>query len=95
MTEEDTSSTWQRGWRGHGDNSPVNHYEFYAVIDPLERGLKEVNERIEDIEDRLVETRAKHLLVDLFVTGTGRFFLVVMGLIAAYVVSRLGYNPLP
>lgn len=93
MSEEDT--TWRRGWRGRGDNSPVNHYEFYAVLDPIEKELKEVNERVENIEDRLVETRAKHLLIDLFVTGTGRFFLVVVGLIAAYVVNRVGYNPLP
>lgn len=92
MPEED-STTWRRSWRGAGDVSPVNHYEFYAVIDPIEKHLKVLDDRLESIEDRLVETRAKHFIVDLFVTGTGRFFLIVVGLVMAYIINRVGYNP--
>lgn len=97
--EQDDDFWAESGSRGEGtrwargDATPVSHYEFFMVVDTIERKLHILHERAQNIEERLVETRAKHFLIDLFVTGTGRFLLIVISLLSAFVVSRLGYGP--
>lgn len=94
MPSEEYEWQQKRAWRpGGGNGTPVNHYELFAIIDPIEKRLELLYEKIDNIEDRLVEERAKHFLADLFVTSTGRITLIVITLIGAYILSKLGYNP--
>lgn len=81
---------WERArsrWHLRSD-APLTHYEFVAEIEPLERKMDVLYDRINDLQERLVETRAKRVAVDLIATGVGRLFLLVMTVILTLVAAK-------
>lgn len=80
---ERAESRWARA-----SAAPVTHYEFVSVVEPIEKKLDVLYDRIEEVEERLIETRAKRALLDLVATAAGRITLLLLTLTVTIFSAR-------
>lgn len=84
-------SSWGRG----GGSSFVTHYELEAIVEPIEDKLNYLRERTDEIEDRLIEERAKHFAADVLSSAWTRFIVIVLAVLTAFVLTNLINVPNP
>lgn len=81
-------------WYRQPDNTPLMAGQFWALWNQHMRDFQELEERVKANEERLIIEQTKRAIVDLLTTGTGRIFLVVVGVLVALALSRFGFDNL-
>lgn len=66
----------------------VRSGEFYAVIDNVNAKLDSLHQHQLVLEERLVDTRMKHLAGDVITSVWSRFIVVVLAVITAFVLTN-------
>jgi hypothetical protein len=86
--EREGNDPWRGKRRSGGNGTYVNHFEFNEVIGNLEDKLYALHQKLEEIDDRLLDTRAKRVAVDVVSSGVIRIGAIVLGVLVALVLTN-------
>lgn len=87
--EREGSDPWRGKHRGSGDGSFVNHYEFNEVITHIEEKIYALHLRQDSMDDRLIDTRAKRVALDVFTSIWTKFAVIVFAVLTAFVLTNV------
>lgn len=94
--EEDASrERREERWYRQADNTPIMSGQFWALWDHHIEDYQRLYKKVEDIEERLLEERAKNFGMTLISTFTGRIIIVVIAIAAAYFATSYGLPMIP
>lgn len=90
---------WERPrdyWsRKTASDSIVRAGELYAIIDNVNAKIDALHQRTLTIEERLVDTRIKHLAGDVLTSVWSRFLVIVLAVLTAFLLTNFLHTGWP
>lgn len=84
--------TRRNDWGHYGDDNPMTRGEFYARLDIINARFEEYDERLRSLETTVYAPR--NFLISLITSTSGRFMLILIAFLVAWVFGALGLNPI-
>ena len=83
-------------WYRQSDDKPLLSGQFWALWDRHIAEYRDLKQRVDDLEERLFEERAKHFVGDIVSTATGRVVVVIIAIVTAFLLTNYGVElPVP
>jgi hypothetical protein len=82
---------WQRATSHFGRSAgdvPIRAGEFYAVVDRLSEKIDAVHDHVMAFDERMFDTRAKRAAGEVVSSVWGRFLVIVLAVITAFVLTN-------
>jgi len=74
-------------WYRQADNTPLMAGQFWALWNAHKAEFNQLREKVNSVEDRLVEERAKHLAIDVASSGIAKISAIILAIITALILT--------